>query len=251
PAGLHVAVPSCAKGFTTVTVGGESYGASLKSGALVLAGAGENGSVPPPAIPAGAAVDFDTSDPVGPSKTYTVGGSRHSDALSGLSASSFYTVSVAAINRAGIGVAVLSQGEISPALEVGNRTTILNQTALNDIAMKIDNGTTEELIWHTPPSQAAGIQSGDCVVVGKTVAHAPGRLLLVQWAGFNHVGDYVIVGTSAGLDDAYRSISYSVAGTPPGMGGTVSAASAHHHTLKHYTINVNKTWGPRSVAGTV
>ena len=177
--------------------------------------------------------------PTGSLVTQTLGPTATTVTIGGLSATSFYSVSVAATSAAGTGPPATTVNPITPTVQLATSTVVLTQATMD--ALTSDAGST--LTWDAPaPSQVTSLATGN-VLVGPISTAAPNGLLATVTQVTDSSGTYTVAIATASLSDAFSNVSFGFSGDPLAEpGSTFQAKSPGVRTLVRNS-SVNLTLG--------
>ena len=155
--------------------------------------------------------------------TTKLGTSATTTTLTGLSATGFYSVSVAAVSSAGKGTPATTDNPVTPTVQLASSTVVLTQTTMDSLASDDLSGT---LTWDaSAPAQVASLIVGDVLVAPASTA-APAGLLNTITAVTDTSGTYVITTTQANLSSAFTNLSFGYTGNPLAQPGSDFQARA-------------------------
>ena len=247
---LHVTMPACATGFSSVLIDGASYNATLTptKGAVAISSTSSS-AVTTPTIPQGRAVVWDTMVPLGPPVVLKLARGALSASIKSLLPTNSYRVTVSATDALGIGAPIASSAPVSPTVSLARGTVALSDVTMSALSYAASDVSSQvtTYVWTSPPAQLASVHSGDTVVTPASSAGGQSSLLLVQSVTHDSAGDYVLITTPADMTDAYNTFGFSFTGSPPSNG----AAHSAHGRAARVTINVNLSSGGNSAHGTI
>jgi hypothetical protein len=245
---LHVIIPACATGFSSVAVGGHSYNAALSATKGTVSLSASNGGVPSPAIAAGAGLIWDAMVPNAAPTVLKLASSATSVTVGSLLASANYSVSVSAKNAVGVGVAIRSSSPVSPTVSLTAGTRTLSDVTMSALLYSSSARDTQltTYAWASMPAQLAAVHSGDTVITPASSVGGQAGLLLVQSVSTDSAGQYLLSVTTSDMTNAYNTFGFSFTGAPPS-----NAAHFAHARSARVTVNVNYSGGANSAHGTI
>ncbi len=182
--------------------------------------------------------------PVGKVHTLRVGATTTNTTISGLKASDFYSVAVAARSKVGTGAPGQTKSPITPTVRLASKTVALTAPTMN--ALGSDQGGV--LTWSAPaPAQVKSLATGD-VIVGPTSQAAPAGLLAkVTSVHVDGSGSYTVDTKTATLSDAFKDVTLTQRGDSssaapafmPAVAGVRVVAS--HGTMQRGGISISPT----------
>lgn len=157
----------------------------------------------PPASDGGSAISGYVITVTGTSTTVTAVATARSVTITGLTAGTPHTFTVAAKNAKGQGPVSASTPATAGA-SVQAKTVVLSAASLTKLTTV---GTDGSLIFTSPPAQVSGLAVGDIVAAGVSAATPDG--LLASVTSVSSAGSTVTVGTTpASLDQALASAGF-------------------------------------------
>jgi hypothetical protein len=121
--------------------------------------------------------------------------------MSGLTATTAYTFTVAATNEAGTGSASAASTPVTPDTVIKQAPVVLSAAS---VATLRDEGSDGTLLFEQPPGQVTALTVGQIVEIAPTTAAPDGFLGRVSSTG-SQGGLFVVYTTPASLDDVYSS----------------------------------------------
>jgi hypothetical protein len=153
--------------------------------------------------------------------TVTLKASVTSYALTGLSSSSYYNISVVATSGAGTGPARTTSIPVTPTVTLNPGTVQLTTPTVAALTSDVSGSLT----WPSPvPAQLDSLQAGNVLMATSSATMPQGLLALVQSIYPTPTGGLVVTTTQASPTQAFLTFSYSLSGAPPGE--TSEAAGA-------------------------